>query len=363
MNAATQRQNGFSLIEVLIAVLVLAIGMLGLGAVFPAIIAEQRDSFEVIEGENAAAAAAAMISNPEMIDFSRIDDGFNKAVDDPDYRYEYLWAATPDGQRFPGWNTQFPQFNFITGLWTYDEFDQQVTAGNERYVVQLPLASRLHPQPYSGKDPKYVWDLALRREPGGNRVQAAIFVRRVDARIRVPRDYSLSDVLTGSNGVPSGPLLPVAVNFNTGLPVADDGNPDYLYAVIQSQPVEVYEEHLDWLVFTNGRDPMFDTSVGFATKVGQKLVDNTGVVRTVVEIPTVDQNDPLLNEFQNKRVVRVDPPFTIRNAGGSNTDDVEPGANAQNTSFDDERASWVRQVIFTPRTPVAVRIVTLEDAS
>jgi len=362
MNAANIRQNGFSLIEVLIAVLVLAIGMLGLGAVFPAIIAEQRDSFEVVEGNNAAGAAVAMLSNKELIDFSLMSDEFNRASSSADDRYEYLWAVSPDGNSFGSWSTPFPSYNYSTGLWGYEEISPLIPAA-DRYVSRIPVAARIYPQAYSGKDPKFVWDTAIRREPSGDRVQAAIFVRRIDARIRVPRDYSLSDVLTGSNGVPNGQLLPVSINFTNGQPVADDGAADKVYAAIQSQFVEVYEEHLDWLIFTDGRDPMFDTSVGFATKVGQKLVDNTGVVRTVVGLPEVDDNDPLSNLFTTKRVVRVDPPFSPMNAGGGSTGDVSPGANSQDSQFDDERASWVRQVIFTPRTPVAVRVVTLEDNS
>lgn len=364
MNAAIQRRHGFSLIEVLIAVLVLAIGMLGLGAVFPAIIAEQRGSFEVIEGQNAAAAAAALITNREMVDFSFVDESFNKAQEDPDNTYEHVWVLPDFSPSAFAWsNTQLPETDIFTGLWSYDFAGRLVTDPNQFRQTQLPLAARLYPQPYSGKEPKFVWDLAMRREASGNRIQVAIFVRRIDARLRVPRGYSLSDVLTGSNGVPSGQLLPVAINGNTGLPVADDGAGDKFYAVPQTLAVEVYDSHLDWLVFTDGRDPSVDTSVGFATKVGQKLVDNTGVVRTVVEIPVVESGDPLAGEFSNKRVVRVDPPFTFANAGGADTDDVSPGSNAQNKDFDDERASWVRQVIFTPRTPVAVRVVTLEDES
>lgn len=354
---------GFSLIEVLIAVLVLAIGLLGLGAVFPAIISEQRSAFEVIEGENVAGAAASLITSGELVSFSYIEDSFNKAGTTDDERYQHLWVVPSYEAGAYVWSTQVPDFDRFTGLWSYQWANPNpALPSGDRYLTQIPVSARLYPQPYSGKDPKYVWDLALRREPSGNRVQAAVFVRRVDARLRVPKGYSLSDVLTGSNGVPNGPLLPVAIDGSSGLPVADDGvNNSFFYAAIQSLNVEVHPAHLDWMIFPDGRDPMVDTSVGFATRAGQKLLDNTGVVRTVVGTPRVDQSDPLRAIVGAGRVVIVDPPFTNQNAGGTNTDSARPDSNTSNPDYDDERASWVRQVIFTPRTPVAIRVVTLED--
>lgn len=306
-----------------------------------------------------------------MIDFSYVHESFNKAQNASDNRYEYLWAVPDFGPNpYSFGDSQFPGFDYDTGLWSYDTGTIPSVPLGDIYVTQLPVAARLYPMPYSGKDPRFVWDVAMRREPSGDRLQAAIFVRRVDARIRVPKDHSLSDVLAGGGGIDyNDTRLPVAIindgSARSGTIAPDQGpNDASFYAAIQSLKVEVHPEHLDWLIFTDGRNGGVDTSVSLATKVGQKLVDNTGVVRTVIGVPQPSDGDPLEGFMTSARVVIVDPPFLPNNAGGDDTSDIRPGGTySQNKDYDDERASWVRQVIFTPRTPVAVRVITLGDNS
>lgn len=366
-------RRAFSLVEVLIAILVLAIGLLGLGAIFPAVIAEQRNAFAVIEGENVASAAQALLSNDEFVNFSLISTDFNKKDTATDERYSYEWTIPQDGNasNYYGWTSPVPGFaNFATGLWSMNANGSSINTdisivNSNPEIGQIPISARLFPQPYSGQDPKFVWDIALRREPSGDRLQAAIFVRRIDARIRVPKDYTLSDVLTngGNTALPTEPVLPVAIDVTNGRTAVDDGiNGNMFYAAIQTLQVKVHPEHLDWLIFEDGRNPAIDGSVGFASKVGQQLLDNTGVVRTVIGVPTVDAADPLVNEFTTNRVILVDPPFNLQNAGGSDTDDARPDSNSNDTDWDDERASWVRQVVFTPRTPVSIRVINLEES-
>jgi hypothetical protein len=365
--------------------------MLGLGAVFPAIIAEQRDAFAAIEGENAAASAAALLQNPEMIDFQLLGNSFGKRTNAVDELYLFDWVVPPFGRNFYGWSTPVPGYyqDFATyqsaefsgsqsGIWSFNangSFGDVTLPGGAnlttyRQLTELPVHSRLFPQPSSGKEPKYVWDVALRRSPIGDRIQAAIFVRRVDARVRVPRGSNLSDVLRGipadGNGFDEDSFrLPVALDLaNQARPAADDGSNSRVYANIQMLEVEVYEDHLDWLVFTpNG---IVDNSINLATRPGQMLVDNTGVIRTVIGIVNPG-TDPDIPNASDKVIVAVDPPFQFSNAGGSDTDDVRPDRNTTlGNGLENERskrATWVRQVIFTPREPVAVKIVTIGGES
>ena len=230
----------------------------------------------------------------------------------------------------------------------------------------LHITDRLIPAPYSGRDPEYVWDIVLRRSPSGDRPQAALFVRRIDARIAVPDGVSLSDVLVQGAGT-DDPVLPVALDPTTGRRVVDTGDSGagFVYAAPQTLNVQVFNDRLDWLVFEDADNPFLDTSISQAARPGQELVDNTGTVRRVIELV----NDPEARDLGNDAlVVRVEPPFQPVHgpeelADGYDADANDPPESATPARRRAAYASWVRQVVFTPRPPVAVRVFNLEDPS
>jgi prepilin-type N-terminal cleavage/methylation domain-containing protein len=372
------RGRGFSLIEVLIAVLVLALGLLGLGAIFPVVIAQQRDAFNASQGADAADFAFDMLSNSDKttLDLSPIwsldasgqmrlgtpvqnGGGGTRPVAIGANNKSYAWIVSSlteaaSGQR-PEFAEPMPTFDVSNindlerGTWRVNVFE---SPGD--YQFQLPVQSRLYPLPDSGADPRFVWDPVVRRLPGEG-VQVAVFVRRIDERIRVPRNYTLSDVLTDDNSVPrlDRAVLPLALDPSKGRQVTDDGRSatNAVYPVPLGVDVSVYEDHLDWLVFDNdvAGGTGFDTSLSALRRVGQQFVDNTGVVRTVVALPEVEAGADVALE---RRAVVVDPPFVKANASESRNI-----ATRNPDAF--QRTTWVKQVVFTPQIPAAVRVYTL----
>ena len=87
-----QTRPGFSLVEVLIAILILGLGMLGLAAVFPVVIAQQREAVDTVRGEAAASTAEAIVrSMNEVIEFP--EEWFNPDPSGDGSNRRRLWQG------------------------------------------------------------------------------------------------------------------------------------------------------------------------------------------------------------------------------------------------------------------------------
>lgn len=366
MNTTTRR--AFSLIEVLIAILVLGLGLLGLGAVFPAVITEQRRSFDSISGESVARQVEDLLrGSDELVDLSPLRGpefgGIQGAVEGGAARpspinagasFDFLWVMDQfvriDGGANTNWDGAIPGASgfgdLFDGIWRADSTD------NEDSQV-LPISARLHPLPTSGSDPRFVWDVIARRNPSGP-TEFAVFVRRIDDRIAVPAGQTLSQAFL--NPIANQRPLPLAVDVNNGrlqTPVAGATNQAYPFP--QSLDAYADDRQPTWLIFRNAGSSDIDTSIGFVRRVGQQFVDNTGVVRTVIGLPQPRANEPLSGEAS--RAVIVTPAFTATESSNGATVQARPGQTREEVR---RRASWVRQIVFTPQPPVAVRVFTLD---
>lgn len=215
---------GFTLIEVLIAVLVLSLGVLGLGAVFSVGIPQQRIASDQIQGLNALESARAVLLGNERLNNPRDRIGnrgltFQKrgwyglqqhVADDPRRVFEPDETWSPMGE----WILPLQDLGDrnIDEAWMH--LDRVAEDGDkdvgeivivsptlvERLNVRIGIEQRLVPAPYTNRgEPQYVWDFIARRVPSGqvdrttnlrtptkqDPIEIVVFVRRVDPGIRV----------------------------------------------------------------------------------------------------------------------------------------------------------------------------------
>ena len=335
-------RRGFSLIEVLIAVVVLALGLLGLGAIFPVVIAQQRAAFDSVRGTVVADYAIGLLSSDTgVVDMSGFwDDATGglllgipsqqqagpgggtrpQPIGGSDLFYE--WVVPNITGTSPSVSAPRPAIlaqdsgDDPAGMWALDSQSVDVESS-------LPVYRRLYPEIGSGLSPIYVWDPVFRRTQNGS-VQVAIFVRRIDQRVRVPQGSSLEEELTE--------VLPLRMD-STGR-LAPNGE---LYPIPLAIPARVDPLKLNRLIIGGrlGTSPGVDTTLEYLRRSGQIIVDNTGTVRTVIG----------LDEDSSPEGLLVDPPFSPANAFRT------PG---------DRDSTSVTQVVFTPNVPVAVGVYTLE---
>ncbi|MBK7405164.1 MAG: prepilin-type N-terminal cleavage/methylation domain-containing protein [Phycisphaerales bacterium] len=209
-------RRGFSLVEVLVAVLVLALGLLGLGAVFPMVVRQQRLATETTLGLSAMNAAERVLFN---------NDNFKLGGRG--------WAALRD---------YAIQADGLNGNWVAVEAD--IKDGS--YVLPdpaggpdiiLPLSQRLFPLPFTTQDqPRFVWDLGVRFIPDpldpGNAEQpimVAMYLRPIDPGIRpgLYKDVATGDMLPYSlvnSLVGTSPVIALKDRRNP-VSVDSDGRP------------------------------------------------------------------------------------------------------------------------------------------
>lgn len=362
----------FTLIEVLMSIFVLALGLLGLGALIPGIIREQRVASDRTLGIVVANDARAYLSTRADLRRLLIPSATAGAG-----------IGTTAGNRygFGEWllNDQWSR----TYLWDLESIDAGEFQDVGRYVIgrrvqgvdppSIPLGDRLYPSPASGLDgPQFVWDFVARRLPPVESdgyalladmraalptdvpqqwragVEVAVFVRRVDTGIRVrPGETPFGVMLRGSN-----PVLPVGLSSATGTPTgtgADTGNGE-VYAPPMTLRAEFDGTRSTVLRLENdgsvrGTEPggavPLANRLRMASVVGQQLVDNLGNVYTVQELLRLESN------FAEVRILPAIPSWV-------------PATGGSVSRWDDDRAwTQIRQVVFVPQPPATTIVFRL----
>lgn len=310
----SRRLAAFSLIEVLISVLVLALGLLGLGAVFPVVIRQQRLATDATLGVTAANAARLEIQGNASLRGSPMvqPNGGGSAT-----------ATTGPTLGWTGWGNYLGVPNRRNRYWTpfVNQDTGELTIGQSAgATTKIKLGARLFPAAHNGAaDPRYVWDMIGRSLDNGM-IDVVVFVRPLDQNMRVPPGSSLSNVLApidNAGNLLNPTLVGVGLDATSNLPTYSGVGKYARPVAVDAEPMTLDDEDRDpandrdrITLRARSDDPLSGDLVDLAARTGQKLVDRFGTIYTVVGLAPATRNGA------PERTVIVEPriPLTVRDA-------------------------------------------------
>ena len=253
-------RRGFSLIEVLLSVFILGIGVISIAALFPAGIAQQRQSVDDITGPIVAQNALAILRTKlRPADFGTIEEHDPSYVS-PTIDGDWPWLRPAFIFDDPAYSSGTIDIFNATGVATASEpiipsgvpyniarhgltWPIFIVTQQERYY---PMRSLNSTDPRSSK-PQYVWDCMFRRFQG--KLLVAIFVYRTtivgggDVAYRVPENPSPFD--------PDEPPMPWSLDITTSQVWADEGPWDadgdqFIKGTQAGEPYDTTERPQSW---------------------------------------------------------------------------------------------------------------------
>jgi len=342
---ATAFAPGFSLIEVLISIVVLALGLLGIAAVFPAVVTQQRATTDAIQGGSLERSVQEHIKSNWLLNRSSGAPNANGAIAVADLRGWQILLANdawlePLNLQFadypradsdfmiPGSNTSQPGLSVDESNGTVWMLNSAGTMPSgtplNDPVAWIPVSERQLPK---GPNALYVWDFAVRRIGVGapfynslpadpwahslqdDAIEIAVFIRRKDT----PRNPATAlPVAMDTAGRPTFDGTGVYSRIRTigySFPAAD----------LAASPPRTDRLELDTAETVMSR---------YVSQIGQKLVDQWGVVHTVTEVDT---------SVTPNRLV-VSPPVSYADVS------IHPVE---------------LKMVYTPQVPVAVSVFTI----
>lgn len=359
--------RGFSLIEILIAVIILGLGLLGLAALFPVVIREQRIGTDNVLGVTVGNSAKTILTKT---DWSMLGAGNVWASALTARSVNSLGDGGANDIPFAGTSQRYE-----LGEWVVPEV---LTAARGGAGGQMPvgatvigeanrpaaragilLDARVYPV---GGEPQMVWDFALQRVsdfdfatgPYSDKLRAAIFIRRIDQRVQVPAERTLRDTLLGNGGSAADRRFPIGEDAD-GLPTFDGtgGTPGTLrYGGLKKLEFNT-EFNVDPPV-TSRRPATALTGIDTTTsrgrllsQPGQKFVDNLGNIYTVTRVEAED--------VPNLVRCEISPPIPA-----ASFEFATNGVQANGLTPVMTATRRFREILFAPQIPAGVVLTEIE---